>query len=141
MALARHRIVVILRWVLTFLFVGGLSLAILDQTVRFFRARYNKAGTQVNGFALYEKVLSPHSVVKNPSSSKKEPGWESIEFYRHKFECEFWRFRKQGNWEKELGRKLRARPDERSLLELPVVRYECGPSQFLYPAGEGWGLF
>jgi hypothetical protein len=141
MALPRHRILVILRWLLTFLCVGGLSLAILDQTVRVFRAHHNKEGTQVNGFALYEKALSPHSIVKNLSFSKKEPGWEFMEFYRHSFECEFWRFRKQGNWEKELGRKLRARPEERSLLELPLVRYQCGPSHMLYPAGQGWGLF
>jgi hypothetical protein len=141
MALPRHRILVTLKWVLTFLFVGGLSLAILDQAVRIFRARYNKEGAQVYGFALYEKVLTPHTIVKNPSFSKKESGWEFIEFYRHSFECEFWRFRKQGNWENELGRKLRERPEERSLLQLPLVRYECGPYRRLYPAGQGWGLF
>jgi len=141
MALTRHRILVILRWILTFLFVGGLSLAILDQAVTIFRANHNKEGTRVNGFALHDKVLTPHSSVKNPSSSNKEPGWEFIEFYRHGFECEFWRFRKQGNWEKELARKLRERPEDRSLLQLPLVRYECGPHDMLYPAGEGWGLF
>jgi hypothetical protein len=141
MAFPRHRILVILKWLLTFLFVGGLSLAILDQTVRLFRARHNKEGAQVNGFALYEKVLSPHSIVEDPSFSKNEPGWEFMEFYQHSFECEFWRFRKQGNWEKELARKLRARPEDRSLLQMPLVRYQCGPYHMLYPAGRGWGLF
>jgi hypothetical protein len=141
MALSRRRILITLKWLLTFLFVGGLSLAILDEAVRVFRARTNKEGTQVNGFALYERVLTPHAVVKNVSSSRKEPGWEFIEFYRHSFECEFWRFRKQGNWEKQLGRKLRERPEDRSLLQLPLVRYECGPYEMLYPAGQGWGLF
>jgi hypothetical protein len=141
MALTRHRILVVLKWLLTFLFVGGLSLAILDQAVRVFRAGHNNEGTQVKGFALYEKVLTPHSIVKNPSFSKKEPGWEFLEFYRHSFECEFWRFRKQGKWEKELGRKLRERPEDSSLLQQPLVRYECSPYDMLYPAGEGWGLF
>lgn len=141
MALPRHRILVSLKWLLLFLFVGSLSLAILDQAVTVFRARHNTEGTQVNGFALYEKVLIPQSIVKNPSFSKEEPGWEFVEFYRHGFECEFWRFRKQANWEKELGRKLRERPEEKSLLQLPLIRYECGPYQMLYPAGQGWGLF
>jgi hypothetical protein len=141
MTLSRHRILVTLRWILTFLFVGGLSLAILDEAVRIFRARNNKEGTQVNGFALYGRVLTSNGAVKTSSFSKKEPGWEFIEFYRHGFECEFWRFRKQGNWEKELGRKLRERPEDRSLLQLPLVRYECGPYDMLYPAGQGWGLF
>jgi hypothetical protein len=141
MTLSKKSILATLKWLLLFLFVGGLTLAVLDQAVRAFRARYNTEGTQVNGFALYEKVLTPHSIVRNPSFSKKEPGWEFMEFYRHGFECEFWRFRKQGNWEKELGRKLRERPEEKSLLQLPLVRYECGPYRILYPAGQGWGLF
>jgi hypothetical protein len=141
MKLSRRRILVSLKWLLTFLFVGSISLAIVDQAVRVFRARQNKEGTQVNGFALYERTLTPNALAKNPSFSKKEPGWEFIEFYRHSFECEFWRFRKQGNWEKELARKLRERPEDRSLLQLPVVRYECGAYDMLYPAGQGWGLF
>src|SRR5919109_2411125 len=141
MKLSRHGTLVVLKWSLTFVFVGGLSLAILDQAVRVFRARNNNEGTQVNGFALYERVLSSNGAVKNSASSGREPGWEFIDFYRHGFECEFWRFRKQGNWEKELARKLRERPEDRSLLQLPVVRYECGPHHILYPAGQGWGLF
>jgi hypothetical protein len=141
MTLSKKSIFVTLKWLLMLLFVGGLTLAILDEALRVFRARYNKEGTMVNGFALYEKTLSSPPNVKNWSFSKKELGWDFVEFYRHKFECEFWRFRKQGNWENELGRKLRERPEEKSLLQLPLVRYECGPSRMLYPAGQGWGLF
>jgi hypothetical protein len=141
MTLSKKSIFVTLKWLLMLLFVGGLVLAILDEALRAFRARYNKEGTMVNGFALYEKTRQSPPNVKNWSFQKKEPGWEFIEFYRHKFECEFWRFRKQGNWEKELGRKLRERPEEKSLLQLPLVRYECGPYRMLYPAGQGWGLF
>ncbi|TMA92768.1 MAG: hypothetical protein E6J74_20220 [Deltaproteobacteria bacterium] len=141
MTLSKKRIFVALKWLLLFLFVGGLALAILDEAVRAFRALKNKEGTMVNGFALYEKALHSPPNVKNGSFPKKELGWEFVEFYRHNPECEFWRFRKQRNWENELGRKLRERPEEKSLLQLPLVRYECGPYRTLYPAGQGWGLF
>jgi hypothetical protein len=141
MALPRHRILVILKWLLTVLFVGGLALAILDETVRAFRAGYNKEGTMVDGFAIYERALSSHPTVKDWSLPKKESGWEFVEFYQHGFECEFWRFRKQRKWENELGRKMRERPEDKSLGQLPLVRYECGPHRMLYPAGQGWGLF
>jgi len=140
MTLSRKTIFVSLKWFLLFLFVGGLTLAILDQALRIFRARYNKEGTTVDGFALYEKPLTSHPGVKNWSLPDKGSG-EFVEFYRHKFECEFWRFRKQNNWENELARKLRERPEDKSLLPLPIVRYECGPSSKRYPAGQGWGLF
>ena len=141
MPLSKKSIFVALKWLLLFLFVGGLALAMLDEALRAFRARQNKEGTMVNGFALYEKALHSPPNVKNGSFPKKELGWEFVEFYRHNPECEFWRFRKQRNWENELGRKLRERPEEKSLLQLPLVRYECGPYRMLYPAGQGWGLF
>jgi|SRR6266498_3828770 len=123
MPLSKKSIFVALKWLLLFLFVGGLALAMLDEALRAFRARQNKEGTMVNGFALYEKALHSPPNAKTWSLSKKEPGWEFVEFYR---------------------------PEEKSLLQLPpeftfevvsLVRYECGPYRMLYPAGQGWGLF
>lgn len=141
MAVSRRQISVHLKRVLLTLFVMGLTLAIVDQGLRVFRARQNKDGTIVYGFALYEKSLTSSASVKNWSSLKEDPGWEFVEFYQHKFECELWSFRRQSDWEDERKRKLRARPDDKSLWHLPVVRYECGPSRKRYEAGEGWGLF
>jgi hypothetical protein len=141
MPLSKKSIFVALKWLLMVLFVAGITLAILDEALRAFRARYNKEGTLVNGFALYEKARQASPNVKTGALSKKELGWDFVEFYRHNLECEFWRFRKQRNWENELGRKLRERPEEKSLLQLPLVRYECSPYRMLYPAGQGWGLF
>jgi hypothetical protein len=141
MTLSKKRIFIALKWLLLFLFIGGVTLAILNEALRAFRALRNREGTMVNGFALYEKALHSSPNVKNGSFLKKELGWEFVEFYRHNPECEFWRFRKQRNWENELGRKLRERPEEKSLLQLPLIRYECGPYRMLYPAGQGWGLF
>ena len=141
MTLSKKSLFVTLKWVLLFLFVGGLTLAILDEALRLFRAGYNKEGTMVDGFALYEKNLTSDANLKTPPVPNKESGWEFVEFYRHKFECEFWRFRKQNDWENQLGRKLRERPEDKSLLHLPMVRYACGASSKRYPAGQGWGLF
>jgi len=141
MTVSRRQIFVNLKRFLLVLFVVGLTLAIVDEGLRVFRARQNKEGTIVYGFALYEKALASPTSVKNWSSLKNDPNWEFVEFYQHKFECELWRFRRQGNWEDERKRKLRARPDDKSLWQLPVVRYECGPSRKRYEAGQGWGLF
>lgn len=141
MTVSRRQIFVTLKWFLVSLFVVGLTLAIVDEGLRVFRARQNNEGTIVYGFGLYEKALTSPASVKNWSSLKEDSSWEFVEFYQHKFECELRRFRKQGNWEDERKRKLRARPDDKSLWQLPVVRYECGPSRKRYEAGEGWGLF
>jgi len=138
--MSQRHIFVTLKWFLMFLFVAGLTLVIVDGALRVFRALGNKEGTIVYGIALYEKALTSPANVKNWSSLNEDPSWEFVEFYQHKFECELWRSRKQSNWEDERKRKLRARPDDKSLWHLPVIRYECGPSRKLYEAGQGWGL-
>jgi hypothetical protein len=137
-----------LKWVLTGLFVGGVIVAILDEGLRVLRARQNTKGTIVYGFALYEKDLpSPQGlekIMENWPFPKKAPGWEYVEFYQHKFECEFWRSRKQSKWIDERKMKLKTQPNEKPIWQddqLPVHRYECGPSRMLYGAGQGWGLF
>ena len=109
-------------------FVGGFFLWITDEAVTFFRARKNTKGTIVPG---YEENLPG-------------PGWEVVDSYQHKFECEFIRWRKQSNWENERQMKLKLQPKEqptREPNELPVVRYQCGRSPIYFQPGMGWGLF
>lgn len=133
-----------LKWTLIVLFVGGFFLSMTSEAFRFLRARYNTQGTIVHGFALYEKRLptAPSKTVENWPLPKKVSGWEYVEFYQHKFECEFWRSRKQSNWEDDRERKLRTKPEPVwHPDELPVDRYQCAPSGMSYGAGEGWGLF
>ncbi len=114
---------------LAILIIGSLAVAILDEAVQFIRARRNTEGTVVYGFALYEKRLAP--------------GWELLEFYQYRFECEFVRSRQQSNWETERDRILKTEPKETwQQIELPPVnRYECRPFRMHYRAGQGWGLF
>jgi hypothetical protein len=126
--------------------VGGFFLAMMDEAFKFVRARYNTQGTIVHGFALYEKNLPiPRGMeaIVEPLP-KNGPGWEFMEFYQQKIECEFWRSRKQSSWEDERERKLRTKPEEKPIWlddELPRDRYRCSPSGILYRAGQGWGLF
>jgi hypothetical protein len=47
MTLSKKSIFVALKWLLMVLFVAGITLAILDEALRAFRARYNKEGTLV----------------------------------------------------------------------------------------------
>jgi hypothetical protein len=137
-----------LKWSLLVVFVGGFILSITSEAVKFIRAQYNTQGTIVYGFALHEKDLptpsSLEKMVKNWPFPKASPGWELLEFYQHKFECEFWRSRKQSNWEDERARKLKTQPEEKAVWlkdELPQDRYQCIPSPMFYQAGQGWGLF
>ncbi|MDO8700655.1 MAG: hypothetical protein Q7J56_03285 [Deltaproteobacteria bacterium] len=137
-----------LKWTLIVLFVGGFALSVTNEGVKLLRARQNTQGTIVKGYALYERVLptprSMEKLVENWPFSKKRLGWDFVDFYQYNFECEFWRDRKQSNWENERRVKLKTRPKEKPVWqadELPVVRYECGPSPILYQPGQGWGLF
>jgi len=137
-----------LKWTLLIVFAAGFILSMTSEAVKFVRARGNTQGTIVHGYALYEKdLLAPRStekIVEKWPFPKTVSGWKFVEFYQHKFECEFIRSRKQSNWEDERERKLKSQPDEKPVWqvdELPIVRYECGPSRILYQAGQGWGLF
>jgi hypothetical protein len=137
-----------LKWVLMGLFVDGLIVTILDEGLRILRARNNTKGTIVYGFALYEKDLPlprvMEKIIRNWPFPNKVPGWEFVEFYQYNIECEFWRSRKQSKWETERQMKLKTQPKEKPIWqddELPVLRYECGPSRMLYRGGQGWGLF
>ena len=133
-----------IKWLLMLFIVGGLILAVVDTALRFLRARYNTDGEVVPGYALYEKVLPPPRSVENWPVKRDRTGWEHVNFYQHKFECEFWRSRKQSNWADERERKLRVEPDGPRPLwqedELSVTRYQCGKSGMVYGPGQGWGL-
>jgi hypothetical protein len=144
----QHVVFTSFKWLLVVLFIACLTLAILDEALKFFRGRYNTEGTVVNAFALYEKFLpTPRSltpIVGDLLFPKRSPGWELVDHYQNNFECAFWRSRKQSNWDDERERKRNMQQEKKPVwleAELPLERYRCVPSPIFYPAGQGWGLF
>lgn len=67
-----------LKWMLLILLIGGSGLAILDEALKFLRARYNTKGTVVHGFALYERGLPPPA----EEIMDKAPGGSSSSFIK-----------------------------------------------------------
>ena len=126
----------LVNWMLTSLFWGAIALVLLDLGVSFIHGSNNTGGAVVHGFALYEKELPSFSSLPE----EEPPGSEPVEFYRHRFECELLRARKQREWAVERHEILEAYRRERSI-ELPVKRYQCRAFGLVYGPGEGWGLW
>jgi hypothetical protein len=128
----------------------GFFLVFADEAVETYRGWTNKDGVIVHGYGLWEaEITSKRALETMPDVFKyRQPGRELLGFYQYEFLCRWQLSFKQRDWGKEREGKLKvkmyAREDSPNLYteeELPMIRYECIPTEMLYRAGMGWGLF
>jgi len=118
----------------------GFVIAVTDGALEIYRGWKNKDGTLVQGYGLYEKVVSKRLSKTMPDIFRDRQPWELLEKWQRGF--------KQRDWTSERERRLKIKmyrtEDSASLYtekELPVIRYRCAPASIYYQAKMGWGLF
>lgn len=136
------------------LLILGMMILLVEEGVSMFRGWRNVDGASVPGYGLYERHFS--SPVTQEELDKNLPPelrgqsrneWELTEFYQWEMQCRILAANSQRAWAKQRDRLL-ARPgfwaDGRPIFtdaDLPVEKYQCVPTNMLYRAGMGWGLF
>ena len=127
-----------------------LIVSICEEGVRIYRAKTNAAGTNVDGYGLWERQIESKRM-KNamPDLFKgSNPKWDLQEFYQYQAMCEWDSSRKNKWWQREKKRLLTVKmnsTDDSPLLydpgELPEQKYVCARTEMFYQSGMGWGLF